>query len=210
MRHTKLASAAVFTICLACCAMFAVAATAPPNGGNNRIERRARNLPEIAHYITDSMVVVVDDSWAHGEARTQGLTKTHEGWVSPGTYVPAVGVVYDGAIVNSGTEPIVLFVYGSDPNPEQGGNFNGTLTLWPGENIVVGNVASAPYKKVCVCKCGEGWVSVGNNPPCTQFNGQGPCIDPTTSQLQDGFTNCKVGWGSAGTNTAGVATDSSD
>ena len=207
MENNKLAVAGFLVLI---CMTFAVAATVPPkqNGGNH-IQTVSRNLPRVAHYVTDSAVVLIDDNvW--GEASTQSLSETTDGWVSPGTRLTPASVVYSGALVNTGTESITIVVFGPDPSPEGAGDFNGVVILQPGENIVVTEFANQ-YKKTCICQCGSGWVSVGNNPPCSQFNGQGPCIDPTCHRVvNSGFSNCKIGWGpqeSAGAESTPNASD---
>lgn len=147
-----------------------------------------RHYPEIACHVSAGPVLVLSDSLYGDTTRTQMLTRTNSGWVGADASVMAVTVIHDGAIVNDSDEDISLITL--DPEAE-----SPIFVLGPGENVVVNAAVSQQYSKQCICKCGQGWVSVGNNPPCGQFNGQGPCIDPTCSRSVSGFSDCRLGWG---------------
>jgi len=142
-----------------------------------------RVMPELSHHLVRGSVLVVSET-----VDTESATLVSSTWLRGDSDVGSLSFVYDGAIINNGTEPALII------------DIDGGEAIWlsPGENLVVEPTTMTPgYTYGCICKCCDGWVFAGTKNPCTGYNNTGECINPKDDSLCTGFTDCKKGWGQA-------------
>ena len=164
----------------------------------------ADSFPEWTHhYIWRGHVMVVDPgdqltammnsvAVIEGKLNTRVITRTF----SRGD------VLVNGAIENTGEKRAVLLTSDGE-----------RLELEAGMRVVVTDEAlygfdpgsmSTPQPNICVCRCGGGWTPMamptepGSKPaaePCLQYDGLGPCIDPSDSSQLETLTASRPGFG---------------
>lgn len=140
--------------------------------------------PDAAHAATSGPVLVVS-----GRVSTlpSPLSMTESGPSTREQIQPGRAVLY-GALLSNGPSILVS----TDGQ---------TLWLSDGDIAVVDPVSGGgtQYKRTCICRCGTGWVSMGQASPCSQFNGGTsgpPCIDPTNQAIvPSGLSDCQPGVG---------------
>jgi hypothetical protein len=142
-----------------------------------------RSLPDAVHYVAPSGVLVVSSD----AATLTTATLVNNQWRMKGGGADTFERVLDGAVVNTGTVPMVCMT------------LDGSSLIWiaPGETLLVGPDVSG-YVQGCICECGQTLVFVRQadcGGTCANCNGKGPCIDSTSNQRAPGFTNCAPGWG---------------